>query len=259
MLQRAEIIEKYKIEGKDGEIGKVKEFYFDDRFWAVRYLVADTGNWLTGRQVLLSPYSLGGINEKEKSIVVNLTGEQIENSPAIEEDKPVSHQYEKAFFSYYGLPAYWHGAYTWGAHPILIREHELEKEKQEQLKEQEEWDPNLRNTIDVRGHHIKATDGEIGHVEDFIIDDETWEIRYLIIDTKNWWGGKKILISPWWIDRISWREERVFVNLLRGVIEQAPEFEENKLPSREYEIRLHQHYGKKGYWEDDGSFGILAR
>ena len=113
------------------------------------------------------------------------------------------------------------------------------------------WDPHLRSTHDVSGHHIQATDGEIGHVEDFIIDDETWAIRYLIIDTRNWWPGKKVLVSPRWIERVSWSELKVFVNLPRETIKQSPEYTEESLLTRDYETRLHRHYNRQGYWVDE--------
>jgi hypothetical protein len=133
----------------------------------------------------------------------------------------------------------------WGAWPYLMREEQtLEVNK----KEDESWDPHLRSTKDVSGHHIQAQDGEIGHVEDFIIDDETWAIRYLVIDTKNWWGGKKVLISPQWIDRISWDESKVFVNLSKERIKQSPEYSDDLLITRAYEDQLHKHYDQKGYW-----------
>ena len=249
MLSKAKTLGKYKLRGKDGEIGKVEEFYFDDRHWAIRYLVADTGSWLTGRQVLISPYSLGAVNKQEENITVNLNEKQIEDSPSLDSDKPVSHQYEKAFFSYYGYPAYWQGEFLWGASPFLLRDDKDLREQQR--KEEQSWDPHLRSTDGVSGHHIAAKDGEIGHVEDFIIDDETWAIRYLIVDTKNWWGGKKVLISPRWIDKISWEESKVFVNLTKEIIKQSPEYSDDLLVTRDYEDQLHQHYKQRGYWTDE--------
>lgn len=250
MLSKSKTLEKFKLRGIDGEIGKVEEFYFDDRHWAIRYLVADTGNWLTGRQVLLSPYSLIAINKEEESISVNLSEKQVEDSPSLETDKPVSRQYENAFFSYYGYPTYWHGEFLWGASPFLLRDNN-ELVEQQQKKEEQSWDPHMRSTNDVTGHHIEAKDGAIGHVEDFIIDDETWAIRYLIVDTKNWWGGKKVLISPRWIDKISWEESKVYVNLTKEIIKQSPEYSDDLLVTRDYEDQLHQHYKKRRYWTDE--------
>ena len=245
MLFRAKTLEKYKLKGKDGDIGSAKEFYFDDKHWAIRYLVADTGNWLTGRQVLISPYALVDIDKEGETIVVNMTEKQIEDSPPLDSDKPVSHQFEKSYFDYYEYPAYWTGRSMWGSFPFIMRkEYELDKESVLQ----KSWDPHLRSTKDVRGYNIKAHDGEIGHVEDFIVDDETWAIRYLVIDTKNWWGGKKVLISPHWIDRISWEDSKVFVNLSREIIKLSPEYSDDLFLTRDYEDQLHQHYNLNGYW-----------
>ena len=249
MLSKAKTLEKYKLIGKDGKIGRVEDFYFDDRHWVIRYLVVETGNWLTGRQVLLSPYSLEAINKEEENITVSLSEKQIEDSPPLESAKPVSRQFEKDYFSYYGYPTYWQGEFLWGTSPFLIRE--FEKQEDEKREKEKSWDPHLRSTDNVTGHHIQAKDGVIGHVEDFIIDDETWAIRYLIIDTKNWWGGKKVLISPNWIDRISWEELKVYVNLTKESIKNSPEYSDDLFVSRDYEDKLHEHYKRKGYWKDD--------
>ena len=136
----------------------------------------------------------------------------------------------------------------WGYSPYLERNPE---KWQASNRDQKEYDPHLRSTHDVSGYHIQATDGDIGHVEDFIIDDATWAIRYLIIDTQNWWPGKKILVSPQWIEHISWSESTVFINLSRETIKQSPEYTEKSLLDREYEIKLHRHYDRQGYWDDD--------
>jgi hypothetical protein len=247
MLNKAKTLKDYKLDSLDGEIGKVKEFYFDDRHWAIRYLVADTGNWLTGRQVLISPYALVAVSKEEQHITIDLTKKQIEDSPSLNSDKPVSRQFEQAYYGYYGWPIYWGGGYMWGSYPYLVRDRE--KWNKSTRAEQASWDPHLRSTHDVSGHHIQAADGEIGHVEDFIIDDGTWAIRYLIIDTRNWWPGKKVLVSPQWIERVSWSESKVFVNLTRETIRQSPEYTEESL-TRDYETALHRHYNRQGYWED---------
>jgi hypothetical protein len=248
MLNKAKTLKGYKMDSLDGEIGKVKEFYFDDRHWTIRYLVADTGNWLTGRQVLISPYALGAVVREEQHITIDLTKKQIEDSPSLNSDKPVSRQFEEAYYGYYGLPVYWGGPYMWGAYPYVVRDREKWKEFTQGEKA---WDPHLRSTYDVSGHHIQALDGELGHVQDFIIDDETWAIRYLIVDTHNWWPGKKVLVSPQWIERVSWGESKVFVNLSRETIKQSPAYTEESLLTRDYEIGLHRHYNRQGYWIDE--------
>jgi hypothetical protein len=248
MLSKAKTLHGYKLNSLDGPIGKVKEFYFDDRHWTIRYLVADTGSWLTDRQVLISPYAMLDVIGDKQQITVDLTKKQIEESPSLNSDKPVSHQYEQDYYGYYGWPAYWSGPYMWGPYENIERT----REKWTELKANKKtWDPHLRSTHDVCGHHIQAADGGIGHVEDFIIDDETWAIRYLIVNTHNWWPGKKVLISPKWIERVSWIESKVFVNLLRETIKHSPEYTDETLPTRNFETALHQHYNRPGYWIDE--------
>ena len=249
MLDKAKTLKGYTLHSRDGEIGKVKEFYFDDQHWAIRYLVADTGNWLTGRQVLISPYALGAVSKQEQRIAIDLTKKQIEESPALSSDEPVSRQYEHSYYGYYGYPMYWAGPFMWGPYPYIPRDRAKWRETPQN---QKEWNPNLRSTHDVTGHHIQAADGVVGHVDDFIIDDETWAIRYLVIDTQNWWTGKKVLVSPRWIERVSWDERKVFVNVLRAAIKQAPEYTEgSSLITRDYETKLHGHYNRQGYWIDE--------
>ncbi|HEX2768074.1 MAG TPA: PRC-barrel domain-containing protein [Geobacteraceae bacterium] len=248
MLFKAKTVKGYKLDSLDGEIGKVQEFYFDDRHWTIRYLVADTGDWLTGRQVLISPYALVTVNNEKQNIEINLTKKQIEEGPSLESDKPVSRQFEEDYYGYYGWPMYSTGPYIWGFSPYIVRD----PEKWEEYTHGEKaWDPNLRSTHEVSGYNIQSADGEIGHVEDFVIDDETWAIRYLIIDTRNWWPGKKVLVSPQWIERVSWSESKVFVNLTRETIRQSPEYTEESLLTRDYEAGLHRHYNRQGYWVDD--------
>ena len=248
MLDKVTTLKGYKLHSLDGEIGNVKEFYFDDHYWTIRYLVADTGSWLTGRQVLISPYALVAVNREEQYISVDLTKKQIEESPSLASDKPVSRQYEETYSGYFGWPLYWDGAYTWGSSPYIVRDQEKWRRS---IRGEKAWDPHLRSTSDVSGYDIQATDGRIGHVEDFFVDDDTWAIRYLIVDTRNWWPGKKVLIAPKWIERVSWRESKVSVNLSRATIKQSPEYPQESLLTRDYETQLHRHYGRQGYWVDE--------
>ena len=253
MLFKTETLKTYKLDSLDGEFGKVKEFYFDDHHWTIRYLVADTGNWLTGRQVLISPYALVAAIKAEEHIIVNLTAKQIEGSPSLDSDKPVSKQFEQEYYTYYDYPSYMMGPFRWGLYPQLMLNREaLANDKlNKNTPHEDAWDPHLRSTDAVQGYHIQAMDGEIGHIEDFIIDDETWAIRYLVVDTKNWWPGKKVLISPHWIDCVIWNETKVFVNLSRDVIKQSPEFTEESQLTRDYETKLYQHYQREGYWSEE--------
>jgi len=253
MLNKVKTLKGYKLNCIDGELGKVKEFYFDDHCWTIRYLVADTGNWLVGRQVLISPYALDGVNNEDQTIIINLTKNQIENSPSLDCDKPVSRQYEEDYYRYYEWPVYWGGTNIWGASGLspIIGSGQSQEKLMGSTQGDKMWDTHLRSTHEVSGYSIQATNGEIGHVEDFIIDHETLEIRYLVIATMNWWPGKKILVSPKWIDRVSWNESKVFVNLLRETIKQSPEYTEESLITRDYESKLHQHYNQHGYWIDE--------
>ena len=248
MLIKAKTLNGFKLASLDGEIGKVKEFYFDDRHWTIRYLVAETGSWLASRIVMISPYALNSAIESEKDISVNLTKKQIEKSPSIDSHKPVSRQFENDYYGYYGWPTYWSGTSVWGDNPFIERD----RNKWGQfVKGGKSWDSHLRSTHAVTGYHLQALDGEIGHVEDFIIDDENWTIRYLVVATKNWWPGKKVLVSPQWTERVSWDESKVFTNLSRQTIKESPEYSEESLLTRDYEIALHHHYDRKGYWIDE--------
>ena len=248
MLIKAKALKGHRLHSLDGDIGKVDEFYFDDRHWTIRYLVADTGNWLTGTQVLISPYALVVVETDEQKIAVNLTRKQIEDSPSLASDKPVSRQFEADYYAYYGWPVYWGGPYMWGYYPLIVRDPTGCRESSHPHKE---WDPHLRSTHEVSGYHIQAEDGEIGHIEDFVIDDETWAIRYLIVDTRNWWPGKKVLVSPQWIEDVSWSDSKVFINLSHEAIKQSPEYTDASLLTRDYETGLHKHYNRNGYWVDE--------
>ena len=245
MLIKAKTLTDYTLDSYDGEIGKVIQFYFDDRHWTIRYLVADTGDWLTDRQVLISPYALVAVVKEERHITVNLSKKQIEDSPPLNADNPVSRQFEEEYYGYYEWPMYWAGPFIWGAYPYIVRDGNRFEESPPGEKT---WDHHLRSTQEVRGYHIQSADGEIGHVEDFIIDDETWAIRYLVINTKNWWPGKKVLISPEWIENVSWSESKVIVNLSREIIKQSPEYTDDSLLTRYYEAGLHRYYNRQGYW-----------
>ena len=212
MLFKTKDLTGFKIEGSDGELGKLKEFYFDDHFWTVRYLIADTGNWLMDRQVLISPYALIQVHPEQHTIGVTLTKKQIEHSPALSTDLPVSRQFEDSYYGYYGWPGYWTGISSWGDYPSIQRDRALWADPK---RVERAHDPDLRSTRDVTGHVVQATDGEVGFVSDFVICDETWAIRYLVVDSHRWIPGKKVLISPEWVTSVNWGESKVFINVSR--------------------------------------------
>ena len=171
MLIKANALKGYSLKSLDGDIGSAREFYFDDQYWAIRYLVANTATWLSGRKVLLSPYSLDGIDTAEEKVFVLLNRKQIEESPSIDTDEPVSRQFERLYNGYYGYPDYWGGPYMWGGYSCLSRDRTRWGSA---APEAMRGDRHLRSTHEVTGYHLLASDGEIGHVVDFIIDDETW-------------------------------------------------------------------------------------
>ena len=215
-----------KLGASDGEIGHVKDFYFDDQNWVVRYLVANTGSWLSERKVLISPHAFGSLDQAGKLVRVNLTRKQIEDSPSIESHKPVSRQYEEEYFRYYGWPYYWQGDGLWGmsGFPILeLPPKPLPAEPTSaSARSPESADAHLRSTQAVNGYHIQASDGMIGHICDFMMDDQSWAIRQLVIKTGHRFSGKEVQIPTTQVDRISYDKSTVFVNLTSEAVEQSP-------------------------------------
>jgi hypothetical protein len=248
MLYEAKSLKGYTLCGLDGELGKVKEFFFDDRHWTIRYLVAETGHWLKGKQVLISPHALIAVNTEDQCITVNLTKKQIENSPPLSSDKPVSRQFEKDYYDYYGWPLYYAGTSRWGDSPLMIKP---KTEPSELTKEKRAWDPSLRSMLDVDGYTIVASDGDLGCVENFIIDDETWAIRYLVVNTQDLWLGKKVLLAPQWIDKVNWGTSRIFVNFACDTFKLAADYTGIAMLSREYENMLFKNCRCSGYWLEE--------
>jgi hypothetical protein len=235
MIRRIKELLGYGLGAVDGEIGRIKHFYFDDKTWVIRYLVVDTGTWIPLRKVLISPHAFKRLDEKEKVLHVSLTKEQIENSPSIETHEPVSRQFEKQYYRYYAYPFYWQGAALWGMSPYPVVPPVVEEQSPE---EPDEQDRHLRSTGELFGYHIQARDGEIGHLDDFLLEDETWAIRYIIVDTRNWWPGKKAVVPRESIEQVSWEESKVFVTLDRDTIKQAPEYDPSTPFTRDHEEKL---------------------
>ena len=218
MLLNLKKIYDRKLAASNGEIGHVKDFYFDDKTWAIRYVVVDTGSWLTGRSVLLAPHAFGTFDQEEKILPVNLTRQQIENSPSIDAHRPVSRQYEENYYRYYGWPTYWEGDQMWGlsGYPVAgpsfasanWRAHDYPK-----------WDDvHLRSTKAVNGYAIEAKDGVIGSVTGFMMDDKSWMIREIVVETGPWYSGKHVLITPGKVQAISYPAAKVIVNLTKDDI-----------------------------------------
>jgi len=201
--------------------------------------------------VLISPISVIHADWQAKRLDVALTKKQVENSPDIATDKPVSRQHEFTYFGYYGYEYYWGGPYLWGSSYYpggYPTPRTASTEDMADQIERESGDSHLRSTGAVTGYHIEASDGEIGHVDGFIVDDEDWAIRYIEVATKNWWPGKKVLVSPAWIERVSWEDSKVYASLSRESIKNAPEFVDFTPITRDYENRLYAHYSRPPYW-----------
>ena len=215
-----------KLGATDGEIGHVKDFYFDEKHWAVRYLVVDTGSWIPGRLVLISPYALGGFGPGGKVLQVGLTRGQIQNSPSIEAHQPVSRQYEEEYYRYYGWPYYWQGDAMWGMSGVPVLSEKPapfpgEPAAGSQAK-REAADTSLWSAQSLVGYQIQTGDEIIGQVIDFMVDDRSWAMGFLVVNTGHRLSGNKVLISPDQIDRISWDGSKVFVNATPGTILQTP-------------------------------------
>jgi hypothetical protein len=223
MLQNIKELYGHKLAASDGEIGQVQDFYFNDNSWVVRYLVADTGNWLSGRQVLLSPHAFGFLDREQKILEINLTRKQIEDSPSIETHKPVSRQYEIDYYRYYGWPAYWNGGAMWGlgGYPVLMPPSVDMTE--EDARHTHRVDKHLQSTRSLEGYGIQALDGPLGHVRDLRVDDRNWAIRYLVAQTGHWYAGHEVPIASALIDRISFVDSTVFVNATMSEVQATAE------------------------------------
>mgnify|MGYP003668173846 CR=1 FL=1 len=237
------------IEAADGLVGSIKDVLFDSHAWGVRYLVVDTGKWLPGRQVVLPPAVLEQTDWRSGNATTCLTRAQVKASPDVSVHQPISRQKEAELMSHYHVPFYWGpaGASLAGGGPPAFPL-ETAVSVQPDSHATESGDPHLRSATEVLDYDIRATDESIGHVEDFVFDDDGWLVRYLVVDTRNWLPGRKVLVAIHWIQTISWQDASVTVGLTSDQIKQSPEFDPARWIDREYEERLHKHYGRSGYW-----------
>jgi len=251
MLRQTSKINGYSIAASDGELGTICDFLFDDATWSVRWLVVETGNWLSRRKVLLPPSTLRSVDAEARELLVKLTKQQVKDSPQIDTDRPVSRQMETGIYDYYGWSPYWGAGYGVGAFgfsgagmasPYLsMRRHQQEAEEV-QLNHD---DAHLRSVEAVTGYHIHASDGEIGHVRDFIVDDIDWSIHYLVVDTTNWWPGKKILVSSRSAGYINWTERLVNLDIDRQMIKNSPTYDTSIVIDPAYDKKILAYYGIK--------------
>jgi len=250
VLRSIKALENYSIGAADGVIGRVKDFYFDDEAWVIRYLVVQTDSWLSNRKVLISPFSILQPNWLEEIFPVSITQAQVRNSPDIDTDKPVSRQHEMGYLGYYGYPNYWGGGGLWGGglYPDMLQAGLATVAAETRTKDHKPEDHHLRSANGVTRYYVHATDGDIGHVQGLLVEEKTWAIRYIIVNTSNWWLGHEVLIAPEWIDAIDWAESKVEVSLPRQAVKVSPVYDSAAPLNRELETGLHKHYGRDGYW-----------
>ena len=273
MLFSANTLKGWGLQAVDGQIGKIDEFYFDDGSWHIRYLVVDVGNWLKHQRVLLVPETVTGVSPKEGIIGLSLTKEEVANSPDVLEQAPVSRQMEIALHRHYDWKPYWDtdpvgvGGFGHGPNAVVtpydgvkanlevaedanaLAGPETEEQAEEMAAEEKELRPSgrLRSSLEVRGYHIRTSDGEIGHVSDFFVDGSLSHISYLVVDTGNWLSGNKVVIPPTFVHAIHWDGSKVDVALTKDAIRQAPGYVEDSYPFIDsgFESELQGYYTHK--------------
>jgi uncharacterized protein YrrD len=255
MLRRVKELHGATIHAFDGDIGRVDEFLFDDEQWAVRYMIVDTGDWLEGRKALIAPIALGALDWDNNVLNVNITRSQVEGSPGVETHAPLSRQFETDYHDYFGWPYYWGGMgltnatfFPGGllAAPITgAMSPESDDERARDHLPAHHGDIHLRSTKEVTGYAIVARDGHLGHVDDFIVDDESWRISYLAVDTSDWWPAKKVLIPPDWIGEALWPERNVTVELTRDQVQNSPEWNPRLPIGTTFQYELAHYYARQ--------------
>ncbi|MFT4803598.1 MAG: hypothetical protein ACJAZM_000569 [Cyclobacteriaceae bacterium] len=225
----------FTLSATDGEIGKVREFYFDEYTWTIRYLVVGNVTWLSDRVVLISTEALLSVDWANKKFLVDLNKDQIENSPDINTNEPVSRQEEIKLNSYYAWAAYWGPGY-YGTGPTT----DLKQEILEQSVGAE--NNQLRSTYKVSGYSVTASNGKIGDVEGFMMDDVNWKINFMLIDIGQWLPGKKVLLSPDLIKKIDWKTASVIVNTTVAHVKQSPGYDPDQELNEAYSLALHNYY-----------------
>jgi hypothetical protein len=245
MLWDASVMKGYAIEAHDGRLGTVNDFLFEDATWLIRWLVVDTGHWLPGRKVLLPPSVLGRPHPQSRRFPVKLTMQQVKDSPDIDTDSPVSRQMEGRVYNYYGWDPYWAAAETQFVSPLYLSGSNA-PEQSRAAAQSKEGDPHLRSTTVVTGYYIHATDGQIGHVEDFLVEDSGWSIRYLVVDTRNWWPGERMLISPRTVREIDWADSSILLNINRHRVKGGRVYDPARMADRADEDLTVKYYRRRG-------------
>jgi len=247
MLWSVKELSRCEVTVRDGSLGPVRELYFDDAEWTVRYLIVRTSR-LFGRDVLIAPAAVERVDADEHRIDLALDLEQVKQSPPVDFDRPVSRQLAEQYFSYFSWP-YWAAPGAWGLGiPMAMPPDPSPAEAAGAAEGQPEGDRHLRSFGEVTGYHIAGINGRVGHLEDLLVDDESWGVRYLVVDTRNWWFGKQVLLLPGSVRTIDWGKRLVHVDLTRERIKAAPQWQPGEPLRREDEFRLHAHYAMNPYW-----------
>jgi len=262
VLRSLKDLERYTVAASDGHLGRVVDFLVDDERWMVRHLIVETAGFLKERRVLISPISFREADWSNRCFHVNLTMDQVKNSPSVDTALPVSRQHEWDNYRHYGYPVYWRDSGLAGdfdssmagglrnpVPPLDAPSKTIESD-----------DIHLRSARELRGYHVEGRGEDVGHVDDLVVDDLSWRVRYLAIVTGAWWSGKKVLVSPLWAIRIDWAEGKVFVDQSREAIKASPPWDPGAPINRDYEIRLFDYYGRPVYWQGDaGATGSPLR
>jgi hypothetical protein len=243
MLRSINELNGYTLQVSDGEIGRCQDFLFDDRSRALRYMVAKTAKWLPGRKVVISPLFIEQPDRQNRQLPLRLSRKQLEDSPPLDEHEPVSRQFEKQFHEYYALPFYWAGPGPWGVYPDrgdtlkpVEDPDNMETDAADVLEE-----GHLRSCNEVSGYYVEASDGEIGHVADFVADDN-WVLRYLVIDTRNWLPGRKVLVPMSKLESVQWAERIIRVGLTTEEVGNSPVYDPAQPISEDHEMELLQYH-----------------
>lgn len=252
MLATLSHLKGFRVDGTtdDEKIGKADEAYFDDEKWVVRYLIVDAGSFLFGKRYLISPASVSELSWEEHKIRTSISRRRLRESPDIDVAQPISRRKEAELAKYYRMPVYWNGMGMWGAgaSPVALAESEYSDEDEPALSVDEGNQEHLRSSREVVGYAVSCDDGTVGTVSDFVFDDRLWAIRYLVVDTKPLLPGKEVLVSPEWVRSVTWLEKKIEVQMAASKIKTAPEYHREEPVTRDYEEKLHRHYGKVRYW-----------
>lgn len=255
MLRSLKEIIGYSIQETDDVLGTCQDFIFDDALWVIRYMVADTGNWLRHHRVIIPPAALGEPDWNTERLPIRYTREQLENCPLLDQHAPVSRQYEMHLHDYLEIPFYWISENFLEGIPDgkgVVRpvdEIDVESSGEEESAAANVLEGKLRSAIEIMSYDASSVDGDIGRVDDMIIEDNSWVIRYMVIDTGAILPGKKVLVDTQWIEEVRWDKQRVIIDMTRETLEGCPEYDPDAAVNREYEVRLYDYHGKPKYWE----------